>query len=681
MVSGGSTITMQVARMSRKNPPRNIGGKLLELGMAVKLELFKSKRDIMKLYASNAPFGGNVVGIDAASWRYFNRPATELSWAEAATLAVLPNAPSLIYPGKNSDILKLKRDGLLFNLYKDKAFDSLTYSLSIAESLPGNPVPLPNIASHAVEKMAALDKGERVKTSIEFELQKKVNAIVERHHKLQQQNDIQNISAVIVEVESGEILTYVGNTFDPENEFQGQVDVISSPRSTGSILKPFLYAAMLQTGELLPNMLVKDVPVNFSGYSPQNFDFTYSGAVPAANALSRSLNVPAVEMLHQFGEARFLAVLRSYGFTTFNKSAEHYGLSLILGGGEASLLELAGAYASMSRILNHFNEHGGYHASDFKVPSLLPQLEEIHEKWDSQPIVSASSVWFTMNALQEVNRPEERSGWWNFSSSGKVAWKTGTSFGFRDAWAIATTPQYVVAVWAGNADGEGRAGLTGSKVAAPVLFDILDLIPKNNWFEKPVDEITSVEVCSESGYRTSAVCPGKITVEIPVSGLKTGACPYHYLVHLTNDRMWQVNTSCYSIGKMVHDSCFVLPPGMEWYYRKIHPEYKLLPPMYNGCQTLADYPMIELLYPRNLAKLYVPLEMNGELGKIIFEAAHRNMSSRLFWHLDGTYVGETNHFHQMALSPKPGEHLLTLIDTDGNSLKKRFFITGYLNNR
>ena len=674
VVSGGSTITMQVARLSRKNPPRNLPGKVLEMFMAFKLELLKSKTEILQLYTSAASFGGNVVGIDAAAWRYFKRPANQLSWAEATTLAVLPNAPSLIYPGKNSALLKKKRDRLLHQLYEKGEMDELTYQLSVAESLPSQPNPLPKLAAHAVELLAKEHKGERLTTTIRSDWQQKANDIINRHHLRLAENNIQNLAAIIVEVETGNIMAYVGNVPTLDKRHSGNVDIIQSPRSTGSILKPFLYASMLHFGEILPNTLIRDVPINFSGYAPKNFDLNYSGAVPAAAALSRSLNVPAVEMLHQFGETRFLAMLHDLGFTTFTKPAEHYGLSLILGGGEASLFELSGAYASMARTLNHHIRLGGYSSSDFRRPVLLNDEEKRTIERNAQPILSAASIWFTFEALYKVNRPEERSGWWNFSSTQKIAWKTGTSFGFRDAWAIATTPQFVVAVWAGNANGESRAGLTGSTAAAPVLFDLLELLPPSGWFEKPEDEIARVEICSQSGYKAAPVCSRKIVEEIPVSGLKTETCPYHHLAHLTPDRHWQVNSSCYPVNSMVHDSAFILPPAMEWYYRIMNPAYKTMPPFLKGCQAEEFYSFIELLYPRNLLKLYVPIEMNGERGKIIFEAAHRNMNSRLFWHLDGTFIGETGQYHQMGLSPGVGDHILTIIDSDGNTLQKRFFI-------
>jgi len=438
-------------------------------------------------------------------------------------------------------------------------------------------------------------------------------------------------------------------------------------------MKPFIYAAMLQAGELLPDALVPDVPINISGFSPKNFDYTYAGAVPASQALGRSLNVPAVEMLHAYGEARFLDVLRSIGFTTFNKPAEHYGLSLILGGGETSLSELAGAYSSMARVLNHFKRSGGYNSADYSQPKFT-EKEEPKTTYNGQPLYSASSVWFTMEALQKVNRPLERSGWQHFSSAGKIAWKTGTSYGFRDAWAIATTPEYVVAVWAGNSNGEGRAGLTGVTAAAPVLFDIIDLMPQSSWFLKPEKEITFIDVCKESGMRASPTCPHVEQREVPLAGLKTTACPYHQLVHLSSDRLWQVNASCYPPSQTVTDSFFVLPPGMEWYYRKLHPEYRVIPPLMMGCLSSDNNEIIELIYPKNLSRIFVPKELNGEMGKVVFEAAHRDMDTRIFWHLDGEFVAETSRFHQISLAPAPGEHAITLIDEKGVTIKKRFLI-------
>lgn len=677
VISGGSTLSMQVARLARNNPPRTYGGKLLEMMMALKLELVRSKRAILRQYATTAPFGGNVVGLEAASWRYFGRPSSELSWAEAAALAVLPNSPALVHPGRNRTLFKDKRDRLLDRLYARRIIDSTTYILALREPIPLEPEALPNLAPHLTDRIVHEQFGQQVTTTLSYNLQKKVTGLTSLQSRILAQNGIHNMAAMVVEVETGYILAYTGNVPDQDNRYGNQVDIIQAPRSSGSILKPFLYAAMLHHGELLPHALVPDLPVNFSGYAPKNFDASFSGAVPASQALSRSLNVPAVELLYRFGEARFLDQLRSLGFTTFNHDAGHYGLSLILGGGETTLIELAGAYASLARVVDHFGTYRGYRNSDFFRPMYYPSHAE-NKSWNDQPVLSAASVWCTFQSMQEVNRPEERSGWRFFSSSGQVAWKTGTSFGYRDGWAVAVTPQHVVAVWAGNANGEGRPGLTGTAAAAPLLFDILDLLPTTRWFNKPLEELTSTKICSESGYKASPYCPHQLSQDIPASGEKTLSCPYHRLVHLSADRCWQVNASCYPLSRMVTDSLFILPPAMEWFYRPLHPSYRTLPPFLPGCESDGQNSPIDLLYPLPLQKIFVPRELDGSPGKAVFEAVHRSEHKNLFWYLDDQFIGQTSLFHQVAVFPAYGEHVLTVVDSDGNQLKRRFFITSNL---
>jgi penicillin-binding protein 1C len=335
----------------------------------------------------------------------------------------------------------------------------------------------------------------------------------------------------------------------------GDVDIIRSARSTGSILKPFLYAGMQQSGDILPNSLVADIPTRFQGFTPENFDMSYSGAVAASSALSQSLNIPAVRMLQQYNNDRFLNLLRRTGLTTFNKPADHYGLSLILGGGETTLWELTGAYASLSRVLNNFNRHRKYYREDFHEPILFADSkteEDKHE--DPEPPYTASAIWLTYEALQKVNRPESETGWQYFSSGSRLAWKTGTSFGFRDGWAVGTTPGYVTGVWTGNADGEGRPGLTGITAAAPLLFELSGLTNSEGWFEVPREEMTTITVCSQSGYRAGPDCPETVETLVCTTGLRSESCPYHHIVHLNNTRTMQVSSECYDPGEIVNES-------------------------------------------------------------------------------------------------------------------------------
>ncbi|MEI6049134.1 MAG: penicillin-binding protein 1C [Bacteroidota bacterium] len=678
IVSGGSTITMQVARIAGGNKPRTYGEKFIEMLSALKLELFRSKKTILLMYAANAPFGGNTVGLEAAAWRYTGKSSADLTWAEAAALAILPNSPGLVFPGKNQGILKIRRDDLLRRLYERNYIDSLTLVLALDEPVPGEPKPLPSKAPHLTDHFFIQNKGEMIRTTINPDLQERATEIINRHQKDLAENYIFNSACIIVEVETGNVLAYVGNsTLEDAAVHGGDVDIIPSLRSTGSILKPILYAAMQHSGEILPNSLIADVPTRFPGFAPKNFDQSYSGAVPAGNALSQSLNIPAVKLLQIYNPERFLDLLHKTGFTTFNKPADHYGLSLILGGGETSLWDLTGVYASLSRVLNRYLHEKKYYKEDYHSPVLILQKDSIPVRTEEpDPPLSASSIWLTYEALQKVNRPTSETGWQYFASTPNLAWKTGTSFGFRDGWAIGTTPEYVVGVWAGNADGEGRPGLTGILAAAPIMFDVVNMMKPGAWFDTPHEDITMISVCSKSGFRAGADCLE--TVEIPAcaNGMRSEVCPYHQIIHLNKSKTLQVTSECYLPGDIINVPWFVLTPAMEYFYRQKHSEYKTLPPVASGCSVSKNIPVMEFIYPTSGIKIFIPRDQSGMLTRVIAEVAHRNPSKKIFWHLDEKYISTTRYIHQAEILAGTGSHLLTVVDEDGNMIRCGFTIIG-----
>jgi penicillin-binding protein 1C len=677
VTSGGSTLTMQVIRLSTRHN-RTVWNKLGEIFMALRLEVTYSKKEIMALYASNAPFGSNVIGLDAASWRYFGRGPEKLSWGEMAALAVLPNSPSLVHPGKNRQVLLKKRNLLLDRLYKQGIIDSTTAALAKFEPVPEKPMPLPQAAPHLLQRFKVDFKSKkhaftRLKTTIKSNLQEQIGDILEKHHQVLKANDINNIAAVVLDVETGATLAYAGNIAHREDpEMESDVDVVNAPRSPGSTLKPLLYASMLHDGLILPHSLIPDVPTQIAGYHPENFDLGYDGAVPASNALSRSLNVPAVKLLQQYKYERFYDKLQKIGISTLKQPADHYGLSLILGGGENTLWELTGAYADMARVLNHYNKNGSkYSMDDYHSPVYAKTFSE-KPKLEKNGLLDAGSIYYTLQAMEEVMRPGEEMLWQQFSSTQRIAWKTGTSFGFRDGWAIGITPKYVVGVWVGNTDGEGRPGLTGISTAAPVLFEIFRLLPAaREWFDEPTGEMVKIKVCPESGYRAGQYCDNALEQWVPKTGLKAPVCPWHKLVHLSADQKYQVTGNCTSQDNIINKSWFVLPPSMEYYYKTKNYQYHVLPPFGPGCDQSEANPM-ELIYPKDGAKVYVPLEADGKRGRMICNAAHRQPGAKIFWHLDGKYVGESSAFQQMALNPSPGLHKLTLVDNAGNTLQINF---------
>ena len=673
IVSGASTITMQTIRLSRKKS-RTLGEKFIEAILATRMEFSYSKDEILNMYASHAPMGGNVVGIKAASWRYFGHQAATLSWAEAATLAVLPNSPSIMHFGRNRDKLLTKRNRLLEQLYKNNILDKIDYELAISEPLPSHPHSLPQIAPHLVTKLYQEEKGKDIISTIDKNQQERTESILNRWNAEFSQNGINNIAAVIFDVQKNEVLAYCGNVHFDKSTSANQVDILQAPRSTGSILKPFLYCAMLQEGQLLPNQLLADIPINMNGFAPKNFSLQYDGAAPASEALARSLNVPFVVSLRKYSVPKFYNLLKKAGMTTLNRSADNYGLSLILGGAEGKLWEVSTMYLQMAQQLNIFNEEGRYY--EMNQPTYILQ-DNNSKKGDRihNPLFQAGAIWQTLEALTNVNRPEEID-WRSIPSIQKIAWKTGTSFGFRDGWAIGVNTKYVVGVWVGNSDGEGRPGLTGARTAGMVMFDIFGSLPQSRWFARPDTDLIRVETCRESGCIRGLNCPetGTDTVYVSKKGLDASVCSYHKLVHLSEDMQYQVYDDCAGKRGIIHTSWFILPPSWEWYYKEQHPGYRSLPPYSPECRKDSDIKLMEFIYPFPNTVIGLPKQLDGSDGVVIFELAHRNPQNRVYWHLDGTYIGETSDFHKKEYSPQKGEHTLTIVDETGASLTIKFSI-------
>lgn len=659
IVSGGSTLTMQTIRLAR-NESRTFREKLIEMIWATRLEFRASKEEILSMYISHAPFGGNVVGLDAAAWRYFGHSADDLSWAESAMLAVLPNAPAMIHLSKGRKTLLDKRNRLLKQLLEKKTIDSSTYELAISEPLPDEPHALPQIAPYLVSRFYQERNGEYSRSTINKGIQTQVEDLAERWSNEFGRSDIRNLAILVIDIPSNQVVAYCGNVHFDRKQGGNQVDVIQAPRSTGSILKPFLYYAMLQEGSLLPDMLLPDVPVNINGFTPQNFSMQFEGAVPASEALARSLNIPAVTMLQRYGVPKFHSFLQQIGLKTINRSSSHYGLSLILGGAEATLWDVTNAYAMMGRSLLQLPQ---------RSCSLLLPTSRITESTDPfQP----GAVWQTFDALKEVNRPEEID-WKSIPSMQTIAWKTGTSYGFRDAWAVGVTPRYAVGVWVGNATGEGKLGLVGAQTAGPVLFDIFNLLPSSSWFTRPAGIFVEAEVCRKSGHLKGRFCDEMDTLLVLPAGLRTEACPYHHLVTLSADESQRIYENCANTEPTLRKSWFTLPPVWEWYYKQHHPEYKPLPPFKAGCEEDTFQPM-QFIYPPMNARIKLPKQLDGSKGFLTVELAHNNPNATVFWHLDETYQAQTQDFHKISLQPAAGKHSLTAVDGEGNTISTTFFV-------
>ncbi|HPE40534.1 MAG TPA: penicillin-binding protein 1C [Bacteroidales bacterium] len=672
IVRGGSTISMQVIRIAKNHQNRNIFVKIYEMILAVRLEFRYSKKEILSLYASHAPYGGNIVGLEAASWRYYNRPPHLLSWGEVATLAVLPNAPALVYPGKKQVLLLQKRNALLKKLQKSGLIDEVSCDMAQLEPLPEKAFPIPQKAQHLLLKVQKDGlKGERVLTTIRTPIQEFGNQIANKYAEFYSGNYIHNLSILVLDTQTGAVLAYIGNANIKNKTPQKYVDNVISRRSSGSILKPFLFAAALDEGLILPQSIMADIPTRIGGYAPKNFDLTYEGAIPADDALAKSLNIPFVRLLKEFGTDKFLVLLKQIGFSTINQNADHYGLSLILGGADVSLWETTAFYASMGRSLNSFNKNGEYNTNDYHVP--IYQVTRYQSfNGEKSALISAGSIYETLQALTKANRPGNEMGWEYFASTHKIAWKTGTSFGHRDAWAVGVTPKYTIGVWVGNATGEGRPGLTGLTHAAPVMFEMFKYLQTQGWFNIPKKDMINVELCEVSGLRPSVSCP-IITKLIPQKGSKGKICTYHSTISLDSTRSFRVNSACYPVNAMVLQNWFILPPAMEWFYKNNHTEYRELPPFKKGCPSENEF-TFDLIQPDNNSAIYIPQGLDGKEGMIILEAVHKDPNATLYWHLDQNYMTSTKQIHKLELSPSIGNHILYVVDQNGNTIYRKFAV-------
>ncbi|MCT4663607.1 MAG: penicillin-binding protein 1C [Flavobacteriales bacterium] len=669
VVRGGSTISQQVIRLSRKNPKRTVLEKVGELFLSLRLELGYSKDEILRLYSAHAPFGGNVVGLEAASWRYFNTNSNNLSWAQSATLAVLPNAPSLIFPGKNQKKLLKKRNRLLKKLLDEGIIDQVTFETALLEPLPQKPHYL---NQHGLQLKEFLSKegfyGKTNYTTIDFGLQKKCESILDFYHRKFKENQIFNGAILVVNTHKKEVVAYIGNT-KTSSDNHVFVDNIQAPRSSGSVLKPFLYGALFDEGKLLPQQLIKDIPTQLSSFTPQNFDGKYDGLVPASEALSRSLNIPAVRQLNRYGVRKFRSLLHDFHFTTIQKPARHYGISLVLGGAEVSLWELTQAYTNLASILNDYQKNPEQNSPSYFYP--ISVLKQKKTPLSQDPAISPQAIYHTLKALHGVKRPRHEQDWNLYESATKISWKTGTSFGFRDAWSIGYNGKYAVGVWIGNSDGEGRPNLTGINAAAPVMFKVFKQLKSGKKPQLPISDFETKNFCKKTGFIANEFCE-KQKKKIACSVEFQRPCPYHTQVFLDSLSQYRVNSSCYDVHAMKKDTVWSLPPLVEWFYKKKNPMIKTPMPYLQICEK-ETRKKIDFVYPKaHIKTFYRTKDYYEKHAPLIFQVAYQGENKPLFWHLDDQFIQKTEIEHSVLLTPDAGMHRLSISDESGNRISKDF---------
>lgn len=661
IVSGASTIDMQVARMKFGNR-RNYLNKVKEILYATKLDFQYRKKTILALYLNHAPFGGNIIGYKAASMRFFQKEPDKLSWAEAALLAVLPNSPGNISPSQNSNRLKEKRDLLLEKLYRKKKITKETYYLAKSEPIPRKVYPFELLAPHLTQRIHNTSSTDIVETTLNYRFQRYIEFISAQYACQLRQQGINNLSVLVVDNKRKEVVTYVGsqNYFDTKNN--GMVDGISSARSSGSILKPFLYALSIDEGLITPKTIIFDIPTYFDAFSPNNADEKFNGVVYAKDALCRSLNVPAVRLLNSYGLFQFYSFLKEAGVTTLFRSADEYGLPLIIGGAETTPWDIAQLFCGLANSGNF-------------SPIVTEKKDSLRTK-EEKHLISNGSAFLTLEMLNELKRPGSEYNWQQYRNNMNIAWKTGTSYGHKDAWAVGCTPEWTVVVWVGNFDGESNVSLNGMESAGKLFFEIFNYLPKNGssqWFKKRDSDFKVIPLCLETGFVAGPNCPQKRYSFLPkeMKALKT--CPYHQKNEVDSTETKTVCSLCWSSNH--HSKSFlVYPPEVNYQLNLRGINYQLPPDHDPTCKGLHIVKNMDFVYPKDSSRIWLPRDFNGQLQKIVFKLAHQKPSAKVYWYLDNAYLGTTQENHTQVLQLSSGWHQLTATDNFGEKCRTSFQI-------
>ncbi len=660
IVQGGSTLTMQVARMMEPKE-RTIPNKLIEMFRALQLELRYSKDEILTFYFNLAPYGGNIVGVGAASYLYFNKSPDQLSLGECALLATIPNSPNQYRPDIDMSSTQKARAKVLGLLRKAGKISSQQFKEALSEPIPDRRFDLPFSIPHLSTRLVQMyPHASLLETTIDGKIQQLATAILQTHLTPLQRQGINNGAIVIIENQNQQVLAMVGSNdfFDEPN--QGQVNGAIAPRSPGSALKPFIYALGMEHGLIAPQSLLYDVPVEYSGYRPINYDETYHGVVTVENALIRSLNVPAVNLTAQLGENGIYYFLKEAWISTLPKPKEHYGLSLILGGCEVTLLELTNLYSGLA--------NGGKFRS---YRFLKTQLEE-----PGQQLLSEGACYIISEMLSQLRRPDLPASWEFSMHLPKIAWKTGTSYGHRDAWSIGYTPQYTIGVWVGNFDGKGAPALVGAEVAAPILFSLFTALENSSddrWFVQPTS-VSRRQVCAVSGMPLSKNC-ASAKDELYLPGISPNQeCNIHQLILVDKKSGKRLCSHC-RIGRKYAEKIVEQWPVeiATWLARNGYPIEKI-PEHFAGCSKLASGEKPIIRSPSDNAEFKIRPTVALKYQKILLDASVSNRSKKIFWFLNGKLIYSGAPTQKVFVTPKIGNHNLMCMDDEGRASEVKFVV-------
>ena len=647
IVSGGSTIPMQLARIVEPKP-RTIRSKIIEIFRAYQFTVRLGKKRILERYLNLAPYGGNVEGIGAASLGYFGKLPESLLPGEIAFLVSLPQSPTFRRPGREDR--QDARDVVLKKMLRYNLIDSTDYQRALSLEIPNGFKPFPLNSPHACDFLILQHpEMDDIRSSIDMDIQQKVENIIVSYRGFLQRNGATNASVVVIENKTGKVRAAVGSIDYFDRRIDGQVRGFYAFRSPGSALKPFLYALALEEGVITTEMLIEDAPYTFSGFSPQNYSGKWRGVVKAEEALSLSLNMPFVLILRRTGYKKFMERLYAGGLRGPLPMSD-YGLPVITGGMEVRLLDLANLYACLSR--------GGVY---FRW-SMLENEPVPPETLLFRP----GAVWLTLKALKKRNRPDAPDMADFVFPKSVVYWKTGTSWGRRDAWCFGFQKNYTVGVWVGNFSGEGARNIVGAKLAAPILFDILKAIEPEywdgtfDWEDKAMEDIELADVCSFSGYRPGSNCPDTSMVYVVKGSFPYKRCPFHKRFILEKRTGYR---ACpwkkYREGEIESAVLVIFPPPV----RKILGKGGV-PSFPPDCRLTIERKTLRITSPVNGSFHIIPHVRDA--GYILLQAYSSAGKGTIHWFVNGEYRGDSESGEVLSIVPEPGDMHIVAQDDGGN---------------
>jgi penicillin-binding protein 1C len=659
VVSGGSTLTMQVARIIEPIP-HTLAGKIVQIFRALQLEAHLSKAQILDLYLNHAPFGGPIQGVEAASWAYLGKPASKLSHAEAAMLAVLPQSPSRLRPDRHPDAARSARDKVLRRMRDEGLWSDAQIRDAEIEPVVARSLRAPLEAALLAERLHQQQpQARRIVTTIDANLQRAVEDRVSDY--LSRLPTRTSAAVLVVDNATLEARVYVGTAEFADPLRLGHVDMVRAPRSPGSTLKPFLYGLALDDGLITSQSLLVDAPQDFNGYQPGNFDETFSGPVSVAEALQRSLNVPAVDVLDHVGPNRFAARLANGGIDLGLPQGAQPNLSIVLGGASTRLENLVGAYTAFA--------NGGIAGA--------PRYEPEQPK-QARRLLSAGAAWIIRDILS--NNPADVEGApldGTIHRHEAVAWKTGTSYGYRDAWAIGVTDSWTVGIWIGRPDGTPSPGQYGAVTSLPLMFAVVDMLPDNRTRFRAVQPLSvrKVDICWPLGGAAAAT-PPELCRQRRSAWSLDGAMPPTFaerditawsagLIRVrVNAKDQRLSATCH--GKGEHTVPIARWPALAAPWLSTDDARQAaLPPLAPGCapDSLDVASPIRIAgltqgvrlrqAPNSTQPLRVSLQALGATGEVQ-------------WLLDGRLQGSSEGSATMQLSlPQAGDHQITALTRDG----------------